>query len=115
MDDQIEYMNYLFNKRDEAFSNLFSNLFQASVAFVALAVPLLSVMQNKGWRFYLCGAGSVCAMISIILSGMLMWYNMHRYREAIKQYDKCLKDGCEFEGTNESRLIRFCVRLSVSH
>lgn len=106
MDEYVQDMNYLFDKRDDAFSNLFSNLFQASVAFIALAVPLMAVLQNAGLRFYLCGAGCVCAMVSIFLSGTLIWYNTHRYREAIKQYSECSNGGCGFEGTNEPWWIR---------
>lgn len=111
MEEQIKYMNYLFDKRDDAFSDLFSNLFQASVAFVALAVPLMAVLHKTGCRFYLCGVGCVCALFSIFLSGALIWYNMHRYREAIKQYAESQIRSGTFEGANEPRWIRWIRKI----
>lgn len=110
--DDAENMSTLINKRDEAFRNLFSNLFQASVAFVAIAVPLLLTLNNMPKiYFWLCLIGCLSSVISAFITGTLLWYDGFRYVCSIKGYAKSCLSEKEFEGVDEHYLIRFCRKI----
>ena len=110
--DDAENMSNFINERDEAFRNLFSNLFQASVAFVAIAVPLLLTLNNMPKIcFWLCLIGCLSSVISAFITGTLLWYDGFRYVCSIKEYAKSCLSGKEFEGVDEHKLIRFCRKI----
>ena len=110
--DDAENISDFINKRDEAFRNLFSNLFQASVAFVAIAVPFLLTLNNMPKiYFWLCLIGCLSSVISAFITGTLLWYDGFRYVCSIKGYAKSCLSGKEFEGVDEHKLIRFCRKI----
>lgn len=105
--DDAENISNFINKRDEAFRNLFSNLFQASVAFVAIAVPLLLTLNNMPKiYFWLCLIGCLSSVISAFITGTLLWYDGLRYIHSIEAYAKSCLSGKVFEGVNENKLIK---------
>lgn len=110
--DDAENISGFINKRDEAFRNLFSNLFQASVAFVAIAVPLLLTLNNMPKiYFWLCLIGCLSSVISAFITGTLLWYDGFRYVCSIKEYAKSCLSGKEFKGVDEHELIKFCRKI----
>jgi predicted permease len=110
--DDAENMSNFINKRDEAFRNLFSNLFQASVAFVAIAVPLLLTLNNMPKNyFWLCLIGCLSSVISAFITGTLLWYDGFRYVCSIKEYAKSCLSGKKFKGVEEYKLVRFFRKI----